>query len=140
MSTSKLRQWVNASPERAREYERESLIIEVCEEILAALQANQMTKAELASKLGTSKSHITQLLNGARNMTLRTLADIGFALNRKPRFKLAHKNEQVCWSGSDLGFEVVFRRPLAASITIEGSVEASNEENWIDTEVPVNAA
>ena len=39
-------------------------------------------KAELASKLGTSRSHITQLLSGTRNMTLRTASDVLHALGR----------------------------------------------------------
>jgi transcriptional regulator with XRE-family HTH domain len=97
MTTSKLQRWVNESPARAREYARESLIIEVSEEIFAALEASNLSKAELAEILGTSKSHISQLLSGARNMTLRSLADIGFALKRKPCFKLLKESQHVAW-------------------------------------------
>jgi hypothetical protein len=35
----------------------------------------------LASMLGTNKSHVTQLLRGSRNMTLRTVSDIFFSLD-----------------------------------------------------------
>lgn len=114
MSTSKLQRWVNESPERAREYARESLIIAVSEEIFAALEASNLSKAELAEALGTSKSHVSQLLSGARNMTLRSLADIGFALKRKPCFKLPKESEPAAWA-DEVGFGV--RRRLQFHIT-----------------------
>lgn len=139
MSTSKLQSWVNESPERAREYARESLLIDVCEEILAALESGKISKAELAEKLGSSKSHITQLLSGARNMTLRTLADIGCALDRRPSFRLLSKDEQTSWSAHS-GF--IVRRPQMAAISLNfddnhgAPTGACNDASWVE----VNAA
>lgn len=113
MSTSKLQRWVNETPERAREYARESLLIDVSEEILAALAAAGINKAALAERLGFSKSHITQLLSGERNMTLRSLADISFALNRKPCFTLLKADQHVAWLDE---LSVVFRPRRQVSI------------------------
>lgn len=92
MSPSKLHEWVDADPERARIYAQEALIVDVAEEIWAALSEVKMTKAELAAKLGKSKAFVTQVLDGSRNMTLRTLADIACAIEREACVRLMQKN------------------------------------------------
>ena len=137
MSTSKLQRWVNESPERAREYARESLIIDVSEEIFAALKTANLSKAELAEALGTSKSHVSQLLSGARNMTLRSLADIGFALKLKPCVKLLKEDQSVAWINE--GDFILRRRQQAhiTAVTVEQHdvqlpllKDACNRPNW----------
>lgn len=80
---SSLSDWVNATPDRRREYEREALICAVAESIHAALDAEGKSQAVLATLLDCSESNVTQILNGQRNMTLRTLADIAHALGRR---------------------------------------------------------
>jgi DNA-binding Xre family transcriptional regulator len=67
---------------------QEGFILEVTEEIWRVMLRKKITKKELAERIGCGKSHMTQLLNGGRNMTLRTLADIAAALNCTPKFKL----------------------------------------------------
>ena len=47
-----------------------------------------MTKADLAKALGQSKAHVTQLLNGGRNMTLRTLSDIAYTMGLRAQVQL----------------------------------------------------
>jgi transcriptional regulator with XRE-family HTH domain len=70
------------------ELSRQELIVSVTEQIWAALQAANMSKADLARALETSKANVTQLLNGQRNMKLATLADICSAINVKPSIML----------------------------------------------------
>src|SRR5207245_2244862 len=60
--------------------EQERLLLLVTERIAEQMERSGVRKAELAERLGTSKSHITQALAGGRNLTLRTLADIAWAL------------------------------------------------------------
>lgn len=68
-----------------RVYAREELVYNVTEDILVALEDLNVSKKELARRLGKSRSYITQILSGARNMTLGTLSDICFALGIKPK-------------------------------------------------------
>lgn len=77
---STLEQWVQSTPERRRAYGQECFIISVTESIYEQMECQNVTKADLAKALHTSKSNVTQLLTGGRNMTLRTLADIATAL------------------------------------------------------------
>jgi antitoxin component HigA of HigAB toxin-antitoxin module len=77
---SPLVQWVNSSPEITRWYLRETLKVDTSELIWARMQVAGVSKVDLAKRLGCSKAHVTQLLNGSRNMTLQTLQDIALAL------------------------------------------------------------
>ena len=68
-----------------RAFAREELVYNVTEDILVTLEDMGITKKELARRLGRSKSYVTQILSGIRNMTLGTLSDICFALEIKPK-------------------------------------------------------
>lgn len=72
------------SDEHNKIYAAEELTFNVTEDILIQMEDAEISKSELADKLGKTKSYISQLLSGSRNMTLRTLSDICFALNIKP--------------------------------------------------------
>ncbi|MCW2242772.1 helix-turn-helix domain-containing protein [Azospirillum canadense] len=52
-----------------------------------------LTKAEISRILGRDKSFVSRKLNGASNMTLETLADIAFALNRPVRISLPDRDK-----------------------------------------------
>jgi len=67
-----------------RAYAREELVYNVAEDILVALEDLNVSKKELARRLGKSRSYVTQILSGARNMTLGSFSDICFALGVKP--------------------------------------------------------
>jgi DNA-binding Xre family transcriptional regulator len=70
-------------PEFAKLVAQEDLIMEVTERLCELLEKEKVSKKELADRLGKSKGFVSQLLNGGRNLTLRTLADILHALGYK---------------------------------------------------------
>jgi DNA-binding Xre family transcriptional regulator len=89
-----LETWLGKEENRKLHAE-ESFILDVTEKILEALEKQEINQNELASRLGTSKAFVSQLLNGGRNMTLRTLADICFALRLAPELALRRKEHTV---------------------------------------------
>ena len=72
----------------ARTYAREDLIYNVTEDLLVQMEQLSVTKLELARRLGKSRSYVTQMLSGARNITLGSLSDVCFALGIKPDVQL----------------------------------------------------
>lgn len=60
--------------------EAERLILAASELILEMMEQNEVTRSDLAERINKSKGHVSQLLNGGRNMTLRTLAELAHAL------------------------------------------------------------
>jgi transcriptional regulator with XRE-family HTH domain len=59
-----------------RLFAQEDLILEVTEKLCELLEQEKVSRKELADRLGKTKGFISQLLNGGRNLTLRTVADI----------------------------------------------------------------
>lgn len=68
------------TPEDQRLFEQERVIVEVTEMISKLMEEQDVSKTELARRLETSRANVTQMLDGRRNMTLRTLVDVVFHL------------------------------------------------------------
>jgi len=56
-------------------WNQERSILETTELICAIMEEKGVSRAELADLLGKSRGYVTQLLDGATNMTLRTISD-----------------------------------------------------------------
>jgi len=111
--TNELEAWVNESDENRRLYAQEGLILSVTEEIWTAMNRRGLNKQQLAEHLGTGKSHVSQLLNGARNMTLRTLSDIAEALGQHIEIMFHNKEDEALWKLMDF---TVRARPVEKTI------------------------
>lgn len=87
----------------ARLFAQEQLIEEATELIAATMHRQGIPKSELAHRIGTSKANVTQLLAGSRNMTLRTFADLMYAMGERVLLTstgAAEANEvgTICWA------------------------------------------
>jgi hypothetical protein len=69
------------TPGNDRIYEQERLLVEATELISNVLETTNTKRGELAHRLGRSKAYVTQILRGNQNLTLRTLADVCWALD-----------------------------------------------------------
>jgi len=75
--------WVarqESSDEARRSYERERLALWTMDAIAGLMEDHDMSKADLARKIGTSRSYVTQIFSGSKNPTLATVADLAWAL------------------------------------------------------------
>lgn len=70
-------------PEFRKLLAQEELILEVTEVLCGLLEQEKVSRKELAVRLGKTKGFVSQLLNGGRNLTLRTVADIVHVLGYK---------------------------------------------------------
>jgi transcriptional regulator with XRE-family HTH domain len=70
-------------PEFRRLLAQEELILEVTETLCELLEKEKISRKELADRLGKTKGFVSQVLNGGRNLTLRTVADILHVLGYK---------------------------------------------------------
>jgi transcriptional regulator with XRE-family HTH domain len=70
-----------------RAYERELLYSETVEHLRALTAAIGVTQHELAQRLHVSDARISRIMTGRENLTLKTLADLGWALGL--RFEVA---------------------------------------------------
>jgi transcriptional regulator with XRE-family HTH domain len=68
-------------PEFRKEFAIETFVAECTEVISRIMHQKQISKADLARRLGKSRAWVTQLLSGGRNVTVRTLAEVAYELN-----------------------------------------------------------
>ena len=73
-------------PGAKRLYEEELLVGEAMENVVALLHSLSITQRELAARLGVTESRVSQIVSGAENLTLHSLAGIGWAMG--VRFEL----------------------------------------------------
>jgi len=114
-----------------REMACERLIFNTTEDLLLAMQDANISRSELAKKLGKSKAHVCQLLDGSRNMTLKTLSDMAYALGAVAKVVILREGVDVshaiipdmnrlAWKATDVSNN--------SSHTIKITIKASNAE------------
>jgi transcriptional regulator with XRE-family HTH domain len=84
-----------SSVQARRLLRQEELILEVTEAVTAALDRAEVTRTELARRLGKSKGFVSQILAGGRNLTLRTIADVADALGECVQVRLCDRKEWI---------------------------------------------
>jgi transcriptional regulator with XRE-family HTH domain len=99
------------------------LLVAEASEVIAKLMAEQhVSKAGLARRLNKSRAWVTQLLSGKANMTVRTLAEVAYALDaevklhaRPPGWKVARKPLRTGWQPVDFKMEkCLLESPMVA--------------------------
>lgn len=75
--------------EKHPDYWAELAMLDFSEDVLDAIRAQSVTRAELARRLGTSPGHVTRLLSGTGNLTLTTMSKMAFVLGLELRTSLA---------------------------------------------------
>ncbi|MDR2213074.1 MAG: helix-turn-helix transcriptional regulator [Pseudomonadales bacterium] len=83
------------SDRQERQFARMDLTYNTTEDLLVAMEDQNITKTELAKRLGKSKTFVTQVLSGSRNMTLGTLSDIAFVLELKIKITFRRAGENA---------------------------------------------
>lgn len=76
--------------------QQEELLLEATELLSTVMEENQITKVELARRLGKTKAFVTQCLSGHQNMTLRTLADLFHVLGYRLQLGAAPTAQTAC--------------------------------------------
>lgn len=84
MNKTLVEQFVD-DPEQMRSFQQERAIYEITELIEAEMEAQGVSRAALAKRLGKSKGWVTQMLDGEANKTIRTVADVLAVLGREFR-------------------------------------------------------
>lgn len=62
-------------------YQQERAILEITELACQLMDEQDVSRPELAKRLGHTKGYITQLLDGRTNMTVQTICNVFMALN-----------------------------------------------------------
>src|SRR5690606_27674201 len=80
MSDTGLKDSITSTIEGRFVWEQERSILEIMELVCEIMEAEGVSRAELARRLGRTKGYISQLLDGSANMQVRTISDLFTAL------------------------------------------------------------
>ena len=118
---------------RAIRYWENALIADITDEIEMALEDRGWSHKDLAERLGVTPGHVSRLLSGQRNMTMKTLARIGYVLGVHPRLRLRDERPAVrlgeggsIWTGGSMGRVVLLEHSMRKL-----DIESSNTD-WSD--------
>lgn len=81
-----------------------SLITQVTNEINWHMRERNLTRADLAGRMGVSPGRISQVLSGGENLTLRTLASLATALDS--RFEVELRLCETAADGSEADYDL----------------------------------
>ena len=68
------------------------------DEIVEYMERNGISKADLARRIGKSRSYVTQVLSGSTNISLGSLGKILHALNAELERKIVRKDSKRVWT------------------------------------------
>lgn len=103
------------NPDNMRLFQQERAIYEVTDLLESLMEEVGISRAELAKKLGKTPGWVTQLMDGERNKTIRTVADAFAVLGHEyhstsRRIQIGGKSGSQTTSG-----EATTTRPVGAS-------------------------
>ncbi len=80
-----------------KEYWVEGAKIEFAEQMLAQMEAQNISRTALATRLGTSPAYVTKILRGSTNFTLESMVSIARALNCELCTHLQKQGSKGIW-------------------------------------------
>ena len=95
-------------------WNQEAAILDTTELICALMKEAGISRSELATRMGTTKSNITQILDGSRNMTIRTVSDVMTHLGHE--FKASCKAREDKPESSKLVIQVTCRLTITRAM------------------------
>lgn len=76
MAAKTLTEQLTSTSDGIKRYQQERTILAVTEMLCAVMDKRNVSRAELATRLGKTKGFVSQILDGSTNMTIRTMSDI----------------------------------------------------------------
>jgi transcriptional regulator with XRE-family HTH domain len=105
--------------ENTADYQLESVVIDLTEQICEIMEAKGISRADLARKLDKSRAWVTKVLRGDQNLTLKTVVDVFWELGYRIEFESHPKmpswsewGEYESYSSRDVVSINVYSEPL----------------------------
>lgn len=86
-----------AKAKKSLTYHVEGAILEFTEEVCRIMEAQGVTKAELAKRLDCQPAFVTKLLSGQNNFTLETMVKVARALESEIKVHIQGPNVESHW-------------------------------------------
>ncbi|MGI8739492.1 MAG: helix-turn-helix domain-containing protein [Gammaproteobacteria bacterium] len=112
----------------SNEYWTEAAIFDFTNDLALLIKENNMTRTQLAQRIGSSQAYITKVLGGNVNFTLASMTKLAGAFDRVVRVHLAPKQARVRWFDLPAPYEP---RTSEETATIPYSMTPDDEETKV---------
>jgi plasmid maintenance system antidote protein VapI len=72
-------------------------ILDFTDEVARTMGEHEVSRAELARRIGSSQAYVSKVLNSNANFTIGSMVKLGRALGSEVRFHLAHQGSRTIW-------------------------------------------
>ncbi|MHB1047841.1 MAG: helix-turn-helix domain-containing protein [Thermoanaerobaculia bacterium] len=83
--------------EKTLEYNVEGSIMDFTEDLCRVMAEKNVSRAELARRIGTSPAYVTKILRGSSNFTLSSMVRVAMALESEVRIHLSPRGAMTRW-------------------------------------------
>lgn len=83
--------------EKSLEYNVEGSIMDFTEDLCRVMAEKNVSRAELARRIGTSPAYVTKILRGNSNFTLSSMVRVAMALESEVRIHLSPRGAMTHW-------------------------------------------
>lgn len=105
----------------------------ISDQIYTYMDNNNITKAQLATLLNTSKAYVSKVLSGDANMTFKTFTKILDVMGAKAITKIVSKESNSCWDSSCwIQFKDCAHVPGSSSITTAAKKSKNSNINYAE--------
>jgi len=110
MSLERYRQFLERV-ESSPGYWHEVAVAELTQDLCRLMEEKQVSRAELARRMGTSRAYITKLLGGNANFTLATMVKLAMAFDGALHVHIADQRAVTRWQDELPGEPPESRKP-----------------------------
>ncbi len=96
MSLAKYREFLE-QVETSPDYWHEGAVLEFTMDLLRRMEEQNVSRAELARRMGTSRAYITKLLGGDANFTLLTMVKLSMAVGGALHLHISDREATTRW-------------------------------------------
>jgi len=105
--------------ERSAVYWAEAAWLQFTEDLHSLMRSQNVTRAELARRLGVSPAYITKVFRGTANLTLESMCRLTLAFDASPRLHVAPIDKLTRWNDvpavNEVRTEFVFANEFVGS-------------------------
>jgi len=111
----------------------EQQLLDIRENIAQQMEKKSISRAALATMLGSSRAYVSQLLNGNENIRLSTLFKVAFALDLRPLIHFTNIDDEIVQKLNAEKLQEIRLKPISGSATY--TITAKIRQEYADTEV-----
>ncbi|MCH9003845.1 MAG: helix-turn-helix transcriptional regulator [Proteobacteria bacterium] len=86
-----------SKPNRSIDYWAEGAVLDFTEDLARIMHQNDVSRAELAKRVGTSPAYITKVFSGEANFTIETMTKFALAVDHVIRIHVAPEDSRTVW-------------------------------------------